>query len=112
MRNTIVRLGDHDMAGSQRYPVTYRIRACPKCYGVLYWSKKGQHEITCRQCSTTLYVRDYSGPIGYIRHMLRVLPLSRETILYALWAVCQVLDYRLHLRKILLYLFIRGVSYL
>jgi ribosomal protein S27E len=112
MRPTIVRLGDHDMAGSRDYPVTYRIRACPKCYGVLFWKSKGQTKIRCEQCDTTIYIRDYGGPINYIRHMLRTIPLSRETVLYALYAVCQVLDQRLRLRKILLYMFIRGVSYL
>lgn len=112
MRPAIVRLGGHDFAGSERYPVTYHIRACPKCYGVLYWAKKGQREITCTQCGVVLHIQDYQGPIGYIRHMIRTLPVSRETVLYALYALCQVLDYRLHLRKLLLYVFIRAVSYL
>ena len=109
---TIQALGNHDIAGSLKYPTTYKIRACPRCYGVLDWCKKGQKVVTCTNCNTTIYVQNYAGPLDYIRQKIQAHPFSRETVILALYAVVQVLDYRLHLRKLLLMLFIRGLSHL
>ena len=109
---TIQPLGQHDMAGSRKYPATYRIRSCPKCYGVLYWSRRGQTEVTCEQCDTEIFMLGYKGPLGYTKHHILQNPLSWQALLLTIWSVLQVLDYRLQLRKLLLYTYIKVLSYL
>jgi hypothetical protein len=109
---TIHRLGDVGRAGSKLHPTTYQINSCPTCYGVLYWLRPRQTVIKCDNCDTITYVRRYSSPIDYIRQKIVSIPLSSTTFLLALWALVQYVDHYLRLRKVLLYLFIRGVSYL
>jgi hypothetical protein len=111
MRN-ITRLGDLDIAGSERHPVTFRVISCPRCYGVLYWTKKYQESTQCEQCGNIVYMNVFDGPIGYARHMIRSDLFSLQTLIFVVYALFQVIDYRLGLRKILLYLYIRGLSYL
>jgi ribosomal protein S27E len=108
---TIKRLGSHDMAGSKYYPTTYRILSCPRCYGVLYWYKKGQTEVTCDNCETTVSMIEYGGPLGYTKHMILKKLVSWQALLFAIYAVLQVLDHRLHFRKLLLYTYIKVLSY-
>ena len=110
--STVQPLGTHDLAGSITHPTTYRIRSCPKCYGVLYWMNKRQTSETCDNCGTVVLMLDYAGPVDYARGMIRNWPFAWVNALFALYALAQVLDYRLHLRKRLLFAFIRGLSYL
>lgn len=109
--STIHRLGDIERAGSRQHPTTYQINSCPTCYGVIYWSRPRQTSIKCENCGALIYVLRYNSPIDYIRQKIVSIPLSRTTLLLALWALVQYLDHYLRLHKILLYLFIRGVSY-
>ena len=110
--STIQQLGNHGMAGSKEYPTTYKIRACPKCYGVLYWMRKQQTKITCENCNTKVIMFPYKGPLDYTRYHIRKRLFCKKTIMLVLYGLCQVLDYRLKLRKLLLFAFIRGLSWL
>jgi hypothetical protein len=108
----ITRLGALDIAGSERHPVTFRVISCPRCYGVLYWTRRQQKSVRCEQCGNILYMNVFDGPIGYARHMIRSNLFSFQTLLFAVYALFQFIDYHLGLRKILLYLYVRGLSYL
>jgi len=110
--NTVQPLGTHNIAGSKEYPTTYKIRACPTCYGVLYWSRKDQTTIACENCGTEVIMVHFKSPIAYARHKIRERPLSLDSVLFAVYALVQLLDYKLHMRKMLLFTFIRGLSHL
>jgi len=109
---TIRPIGTISRAGSKESPATYQIRACPSCYGVLPWRHPKQTKVHCFTCGEYTYMIRYEGPIGYAQEKIRSTPFSLQTILVALWALTQYLDHYLKLRKILLYLFMRVISYL
>ena len=110
--NTIQHIGNHAMAGSEHFPTSYRIRACPKCYGVLYWNHRSQTTTTCNNCHATITILPFMGPVDYARQTIRTHPFSRETVLLAFYSFIQLLDHHLRLRKLPLFIFIRGLSYL
>ena len=108
--NTIQPLGYFGMAGSKEFPTTYKIKACPKCYAVLSWYSRTR--TTCDNCGTEILMLPYKGPLDYTRHMIRKRLLSWETLLFVVYGLVQVLDWKLRLRKLLLFAFVRGLSWL
>jgi hypothetical protein len=110
--NTIEPLGSHGMAGSARYPTSYRIRACPKCYGMLFWTSSKQRESKCDNCGAVVYLQYHIGAVDYARLRIRSNPFSIEALLFAVFAFVQTADHYLKLRKMLLFTFIRGLSHL
>ena len=109
---TIQPLGNHGMAGSKEHPTTYKIRACPRCYAVLYWSEKGQTQITCDNCNTQINMLHYTGPVAYAQEHIRTALFTMKTLTLILWVVLLTIDYRLRLNKLLSFLYLRIVSHL
>lgn len=107
---TIQPLGNHGMAGSKDYPTSYKIKACPKCYAVLYWRRSSTH-VTCDNCETEIVMLPFKGPLDYVKYHVRKKLLSRTTFLLVAYGLIQIMDYKLKLRKLLLFAFIRGLSY-
>ena len=97
------------MAGSRQFPTTYKIKACPKCYAVLLWTEPTR--TTCDNCRTEITMLPFKGPLDYTRHKIRTKLLSLETLLFVVYGLVQVLDWKLRLRKLLLFAFIRGLSW-
>jgi len=108
---TISRLGE-DQTPPDRAP-TFRIKSCPRCYGVLKWYRDEQTEAKCENCGlVTKWRRYHDGHMfPYVRQHLSF-HHPAKTLVLILWALAQWIDHKFRLRRVLLYAFVKLLSWL